>query len=64
MYRHTPEGRYKTSDGKAERPLGRLESSWEDNIKMDCRDIPCVNMNYIQLAKIIIKFVFHVNTTL
>jgi hypothetical protein len=39
--------------GKPEgkRPLGRPRRRWEDNIKMDLREIGCGGMEYIDLAQ-------------
>jgi hypothetical protein len=39
--------------GKPEgkRPLGRLKRRWEDNIKMDLREIWIDGANWIQLAQ-------------
>ena len=36
-------------DGK--RPLGRPERRWEDNIKMDLREVGCGGMDWIELAQ-------------
>jgi hypothetical protein len=39
--------------GKSERkrPLGRPRRRWEDNIKMDLREIGCGSMDWIDLAQ-------------
>jgi len=37
-----------TPEGK--RPLGRPRRRWEDNIKMDRREVGCVGMDWIELA--------------
>jgi len=39
--------------GKPEgkRLLGRPRRRWEDNIKMDLREVGCVGMDYIELAQ-------------
>jgi hypothetical protein len=44
---------YRVLVGKpeGERPLGRLKSRWEDNIKMDCRGIGWGGMDWIHLAQ-------------
>jgi hypothetical protein len=34
-----------------EEPLGRPRSRWEDNIKMDLREIGMEGVNWIQLAQ-------------
>jgi len=36
-------------DGK--RPLGRPRHRWEDNIKMDLREVGCGGMEWIDLAQ-------------
>jgi hypothetical protein len=36
---------------KGKRQLGRLRCRWEDNIKMDLREIGINGVNWIQLAK-------------
>jgi hypothetical protein len=33
------------------RPLGRLRSRWEDNIKMDLQEVGWEDMNWIELAQ-------------
>jgi hypothetical protein len=44
---------YKVLVGKPEgkRPLGRPRHRWEDNIKMDLREVGCGGMNWIELAQ-------------
>jgi hypothetical protein len=44
---------YRILVGKPEgkRPLGRLRRRWEDNIKMDLRDIGYCVMDWIDLAQ-------------
>ena len=39
--------------GKPEgkRPLGKLSRRWEDNIKMDLREVGCDARNWIDLAE-------------
>ena len=39
--------------GKPEgkRPLGRLRRRWEDNIKMDLREVGCGGMEWIELVQ-------------
>jgi hypothetical protein len=34
-----------------QRPLGRLRHRWEDNIKMDLREIEWGGMDWVYLAK-------------
>jgi hypothetical protein len=43
---------YKTFVGKPEekRPLGRPERRWEDNIKMDFREMDCGGIDWIYLV--------------
>jgi hypothetical protein len=52
---HMGEGRgvYRVLVGRSEgkRPLGRPRSRWEDNIKMDRREIGIDGVNWIQLAQ-------------
>jgi hypothetical protein len=46
-------GAYRTLVGRPEgrRPLGRPRRRWEDNIKMDFREVGWVGMNWIELAQ-------------
>jgi len=39
--------------GKPEgkRPLGRHKLRWEDNIKMDCQEVGCGGMDWVELAR-------------
>jgi hypothetical protein len=52
---HTGEGRgvYRVLIGKpkGKRPLGRPRHRWEDNIKLDLREIGIDGSNWIQLAQ-------------
>jgi hypothetical protein len=52
---HLGEGRavYRVLTGRPEgrRPLGRHRCRWEDNIKMDLREIGINGVNWIQLAQ-------------
>ena len=36
---------------RVKRPLGRPRRRWEDNIKMDLREVDCVPRNWIALAE-------------
>jgi len=36
---------------KNERPLGRPWCKWEDNMKMDLREVGCGGMDWIELAQ-------------
>jgi hypothetical protein len=36
---------------RQKRPLGRPRRRWEDNIKMDLREMRCGGMDWIELAK-------------
>ena len=36
---------------EGKRPLGRRRLRWEDNIKMDLKDVGCGVMDWIQLAQ-------------
>ena len=46
-------GVYRVLVGKPEgkRPLGRPRRRWEDNIKMDLREVECGGMDWIELAQ-------------
>jgi hypothetical protein len=46
-------GAYRASVGKPEgrRPLGRPRLRWEDNIKMDLREVGCGGVDWIDLAQ-------------
>jgi hypothetical protein len=46
-------GVYRDLVGKPEgrRPLGRPRRRWEDNIKMDLREVGCGGMEWIELAQ-------------
>jgi len=46
-------GIYRVLVGKPERkrPLGRPRCRWEDNIKMDLREVRCGGMDWIELAE-------------
>jgi len=44
---------YRVLMGKPEgkRPLGRPRSRWDDNIKMDLKEVGCGGMDWIDLAQ-------------
>ena len=46
-------GVYTVLVGKPEgkRPLGRSRRRWEDNIKMDLKEVGCADMDYIELVQ-------------
>ena len=46
-------GVYRVLLGKPEgkRPLGRPRRRWDDNIKMDFREVGCGGMDWIELAQ-------------
>jgi hypothetical protein len=46
-------GAYRALVGKPEgrKPLGRPRRRWEDNIKMDLREVGCGGMDWINLAQ-------------
>ena len=46
-------GVYRVLVGKPEgkRPLARTRRRWEDNIKMDLRDVGCGSLNWIYLTQ-------------
>jgi hypothetical protein len=49
---------------KAKRPLGRPRCMWEDNIKMDLREMGIDGANWIQLAQYRIQWRAFVNTVM
>jgi hypothetical protein len=52
--------------GKPEgkRRLGRARRRWEDNIKMDLREIGCCGMNWIDLTQVRDQWRASVNTVM
>jgi hypothetical protein len=42
---------FNSSDGRIRRPLGRPRRRWEDNIKMDVREIGWGGMDWIDLSQ-------------
>jgi hypothetical protein len=46
-------GLYKVLAGKPEgkRPLGRLRSRWEDNVRMDLHEVECGDIDWFGLAQ-------------
>jgi hypothetical protein len=59
-------GDYSVLVGRPEgkRPLGRPRRRWEDNIKMDLREIGIDEANWIQLAQDRVRWRAFVNTVL
>jgi hypothetical protein len=49
---------------EGKRPLGRLKRMWEDNIKMDLREIGLDGANWIQLAQDRVQWRACVNTVM
>jgi hypothetical protein len=49
---------------KGKRPLGRPRHRWEDNIKMDLREIRIDEVNWIQLAQDRVQWRAFVNTVM
>jgi hypothetical protein len=49
---------------KGNRPLGRPRHRWEDNIKMDLREIGIDGVNWIQLAQDRVQWQAFVNTVM
>jgi hypothetical protein len=47
---------------EGKRPLGRLRRKWEDNIKLDVREIGIDGVNWIQLAQDRVQWLAFVNT--
>jgi hypothetical protein len=65
---HMGEGRgiYRVLAGRPEdkRPLGRPRHRWEDNIKMDLREIGIDGVNWIRLAQNRVQWWAFVNTVM
>jgi hypothetical protein len=65
---HMWEGRgvYRVLDGKPEgkRPLGRPRRRWEDNIKLDLREIGIDGANWIRLVQDRVQWRAFVNTVM
>jgi hypothetical protein len=59
-------GVYRVLVGRPEgkRPLGRPRRRWEDNIKIDLREIGINGANWIQLAQDIVQWRAFVNTVM
>jgi hypothetical protein len=59
-------GVYRVLVGRPEgkRPLGRPRRRWEDNIKMDLREIGLEGANWIQLAPDSVRWWAFVNTVM
>jgi hypothetical protein len=59
-------GVYRVLVGRPEgkRPLGRYRRRWEDNIKMDLREIGTDEANWIQLAQDRVQWGAFVNTVI
>jgi transposase len=59
-------GVYRVLVGRPEgkRPLGRPRRKWEDNIKMDLRDLGIDGANWIQLAQDKVQWRAFVNTVM
>jgi hypothetical protein len=49
---------------EGKRPLGRLRRRWEDNIKMDLREIGIDGANWIRLDKDRVRWRAFVNTVM
>jgi hypothetical protein len=49
---------------KSKRPVGRPMHRWEDNIKMDLREIGIDGVNWIQLAQDRVQWQVFVNTAM
>jgi hypothetical protein len=41
----------KETKTKGKRPFGRVTSRWEDNIRMNVKDIECEDVDWIHLAE-------------
>jgi hypothetical protein len=59
-------GVYRALVGRPEgkRPLGRPRHRWEDNIKVDLREIDIAGANWIQLAQDRVRWRAFVNTVM
>jgi hypothetical protein len=59
-------GIYRILVGRSEgrRPLGRPTRRWEDNVKMDLRDVGIDGVNWIQLAQNRVQWRAFVNTVM
>jgi hypothetical protein len=59
-------GVYRVLVGRPEgkRPLGRSRHRWEDNIKLDLREIGIDGVNWIQLAQDRVQWQVFVNTVM
>jgi hypothetical protein len=59
-------GAYNILDGRPEgrRPLGRPRRRWEDNIKMDLREIGFGDVDWIHWARDRDRWLAHVNTVM
>jgi hypothetical protein len=59
-------GVYRVLDGrpKGKRPLGRPRHRWEDNIKLDLREIRISGANWIQMAQDRVQWWAFVNTVM
>jgi hypothetical protein len=49
---------------QAKRPLGKLRRRWEDNIKMDLREIGIDGVNWIRLPQVRVHLRVFVNTVM
>jgi hypothetical protein len=49
---------------KGKRPLGRRRRRWEDNIKMDLREIGIDGTNWVQLAQDRVQLRYFVDTVM
>jgi hypothetical protein len=59
-------GNYRVLVGRSEskRPLGRRRRRWEDNIKLDLREIGIDGANWIRLARDRVQWRTFVNTVM
>jgi hypothetical protein len=49
---------------KGNRPLGRLRRKWEDNIKLDVKDMELEDVNWTHLAQVMDQWRALVNTAI
>jgi hypothetical protein len=54
----------KMSQTEGKRPLERPGHRWENNIKMDCREVGCENVDLIHVAQGRVQFQVVLNTVM
>jgi hypothetical protein len=63
--RYNPEQHryYNLSEQKGKRPFGKHRYRWEDNIKMDLKEVVCEDLDRIHMAQDVDQWRAAVNTT-